>query len=131
MANEIYNRLTLRGDTTEIQDYLNFIKGKDTVIDCDKIIPMPEQLKGTKASTSTDEAILYYLLKDGISEVISNVTTWHRDPPSSWWKKSQEEFDEMHRQGKQYYQNYLDLGYATWYEWVVKNWEMSFIYAYE
>ena len=131
MANEIYNRLTLRGNAAEIQECINFIKGDDTVIDCEKIIPIPIQLKNTSVSTNTNECILYYLLKDGISEVISNVTEWRTDPPSSWWNKSQEEFDKMYQQGKQYYQNYLDLGYTTWYKWAWDNWGTCSTYTYD
>lgn len=61
MPNWITNRITLHGaDQNEINKVINFLRSKDSEVDFNKIIPMPEELKHTEAGSKAEEAWAYY-----------------------------------------------------------------------
>jgi hypothetical protein len=45
MPNYVRNRLTLKGEESKIKELLKQIKGKKTLFDFNKVIPMPENVK--------------------------------------------------------------------------------------
>ena len=59
MPNHIMNRLRLEGDQNRIDELLKSVKGKDSVLDFNRIIPMPESLN-IEAGSRTDNGLKAY-----------------------------------------------------------------------
>ena len=59
MPNHIMNRLRLSGDQNRIDELLKGVKGKDSVLDFNKIIPMPESLN-IEAGSRTEKGLKAY-----------------------------------------------------------------------
>ncbi|MCX4357986.1 MAG: hypothetical protein OSJ43_17505, partial [Oscillospiraceae bacterium] len=53
------NRLRLEGDQNRIDELLKSVKGKDSVLDFNKIIPMPESLN-IEAGSRTERGLKAY-----------------------------------------------------------------------
>lgn len=53
------NRLRLEGDQNRIDELLKSVKGKDSVLDFNRIIPMPESLN-IEAGSRTDNGLKAY-----------------------------------------------------------------------
>ena len=59
MPNHIMNRLRLEGDQSRIDELLKCVKGEDSILDFNKIIPMPESLN-IEAGIRTEKGLKAY-----------------------------------------------------------------------
>lgn len=130
MPNHIQNRLVVTANSyEELNDFLLRIKrteqidGEYPIIDFDKIIPMPKALRDTEASTRTDEAIYYYLVKTNQTEMVNRIL---RYPDvytmDRFADKSETELNELLEIGKKYVEIFKECGAKDWYDWSCANW---------
>ncbi len=119
------NRLRLSGDQNRIDELLKSVKGKDSVLDFNRIIPMPESLN-IEAGSRTEKGLKAY--KDFVY-VYTFAGTEQKDLLNI--PKEKEEIFLRARQdirrdewelGKAAFQNEQKYGATTWYEWARKNW---------
>ena len=115
MPNYVRNRISFEGDQNEIGRMLDSIQMEEHgigSIDFNKILPMPESLN-LEAGSRTDEGLrMYrgYLQAQRQNQPIGKYLRYQTEHPDSW---------EM---GKQAYQNILQYGAPTWFEWCTENW---------
>jgi hypothetical protein len=130
MPNNIQNRLVVTAiSNEELKDFLFRIKsaehfdGKEQEIDFNKIIPMPMALHNTEASSRTDDAIYYYLVKTNQVELISKIL---RHPQFYTMDRfaniNEEELKKLFEIGKKYVENFKAYGAKDWYDWRNSNW---------
>lgn len=136
MPNHITNRIEFYGEQSNIDKILELIKGEDSCIDFNKIIPMPESLNIASGS-STDNAIAYYVTErltipvehTDLAHLISNMfnKAWAYEVVSRVAKTAEtasiEDLDKLYEMGKQYMFNRTNYGCYTWYEWCNRNWD--------
>lgn len=128
MPNHIANKLVVESSKKgEIKRFLNFIKGnnKDEVIDFNTIIPMPNVLKDTEASTKTDKSVCYYLYVSNKLDELPKIIQYYQlqFPIEKILENStQEELDKLYLNGKKYYDIYKETNFITWYDWCNWNW---------
>lgn len=110
--------------------------------DFNKIIPMPESLDVCSGSI-TDECIVCYLTQKGtvsienlkdfdgvlLRKLVKNYFGGEGWPEEvlrrvrvKMKEETEENKDEMYRNGEVYVSNYLKYGYTTWYDWCYANW---------
>ena len=125
MPNHIMNRLRLEGDQKRIDELLKSVKGKDSVLDFNRIIPMPELLN-IEVGSRTEKGLKAY--KDFVY-VYTFAGTEQKDLLNI--PKEKEEIFLRTRQdirrdewklGKTAFQNEQKYGAATWYERACENW---------
>lgn len=126
MPNHVMSHLRLSGDQNRINEILESIKGEDTVLDFNKIIPMPESLD-IEASSKTDHGLAAY--KEFIAVYIFDGSVQKPDLLNIP-EKSEQAFLRMRKDiqpdewelGKTAFQNQIKYGAPTWYEWAIENW---------
>lgn len=119
------NRLRLSGDQNRIDELLKSVKSAESVLDFNKIIPMPKSLE-IEAGSRTNSGLKAY--KDFVY-VYTFAGTEEKDLLNI--SKEKEEIflkarpdikrDEWEL-GRAAFQNEQKYGAATWYDWAVKNW---------
>lgn len=112
MPNYVKNRLII--PTDRAAEVLAFVKSEDSLIDFNKIVPIPESLNCEDSSTG-DMGMQYLLLGD------SSFRTSERNQI----KERLEQlgyFDEAIALGKTYLKNIAETGHKTWYDWSIDNW---------
>lgn len=128
MPNHVINKLVvITENETELKNFLNSIKNKEDdnrVIDFNNILPMPEELKNTEASTRIDDAILYFLYKENRFDECEKYLSYPRklENIKTFDTKEEKECNEMYELGKYYIGLYDKYGYKNWYEWSKVNW---------
>lgn len=122
MPNHITNRLYVTANSAEeLTDFLKSIGTKESAIDFNKIVPMPQDLKGTEESSTTDDSICYYLIQTNQEELLNKIRRFNYND-NRFDGKSEEELAELYKKGKKYVDNYKKYGSATWYRWCLNNW---------
>lgn len=130
MPNWITNRITLHGaDQNEINKVINFLRSKDSEVDFNKIIPMPEELRHTEAGNKADYAWAYYHAKElGDFAEIDKMLDYE------WVKregiKTRDELLEyllgemtdIYEYGKELHRLDELYGCHDWYEWSLEHW---------
>ena len=125
MPNHIMNRLRLEGDQNRIDELLKSVKGKDSLLDFNRIIPMPESLN-IEAGSRTEKGLKAY--KDFVY-VYTFAGTEQKDLLNI--PKEKEEIFLRARQdirrdewelGRTAFQNEQKYGAPTWYEWAINAW---------
>lgn len=136
MPNHITNRIEFHGEQSNIDKVLELIKGEDSCIDFNKIIPMPESLN-IESGSNIDLAVAYYVTKrltipaeqTNLPKLISNMfsSNWVAEIISRLESRihtyTTEEMDNLYNMGKQYMFNRANYGCYTWYEWCNRNWD--------
>lgn len=125
MPNRVMNRLHLSGDQERINKLLESVKGEDSVLDFNRIIPMPETLN-IECGSRTDRGLKAY--KDFVY-VYTFAGTEEKDLLNI--PKEKEEIflktrpDIKHDEwelGKAAFQNKQKYGAPTWYQWALAAW---------
>lgn len=130
MPNHIQNRLLVTANSNEeIKEFLTRIKsnkefdGREQEIDFNKIIPMPIALRGTEASSRTDDAIYYYLVKTNQEELVSRIFRYHKCyTMDRFANRNENELNELFEIGKKYIENFKEYGAKDWYDWSIYHW---------
>jgi hypothetical protein len=130
MPNHIQNRLVVTANSNEeLKDFLLRIKsaehfdGKEQEIDFNQIIPMPTILRGTEASSRTDDAIYYYLAKTNQEEMVSCILQHHQFyTMDRFANRSEKELNELLEIGKKYVEIFKECGAKDWYDWSICHW---------
>jgi hypothetical protein len=117
MPNHVQNRLEIIGDELMVKNVMNFIAGKKTRIDFDKIIPMP---KGLEAEiNSAVESAAKHSLKIGFSSepLLAALERHNADKinPLSFNDKDWADYIQC-------LNNVRNTGFVYWYDWAVANW---------
>lgn len=125
MPNHVMNRLRMEGDQQRINELLESVKGKDSVLDFDKIIPMPESLN-IESGSRTERGLKAY--RDFVY-VYTFAGTEQKDLlniPKEKEKKFLKSRPDIRcdewELGKAAFQNEQKYGAPTWYEWSCNNW---------
>lgn len=116
MPNYIKNRLTVKEKAGEV---VAFLKGDNSAIDFNKIIPMPECLNICETSLG-DEGMKYLYL----SALSATEYLFHRKEIDEIKNRliQSKQFEEAIELGKKYLLNIANTGSKTWYDWSRKNW---------
>lgn len=130
MPNHIQNRLVVTANSNEeLKDFLLRIKsteqfdGKEQEIDFNQIIPMPTILRGTEASSRTDDAIYYYLVKTNQEEMVSSILRHsHLYTMDRFVGRNENELNELLEIDKKYVEIFKECGAKDWYDWSCDNW---------
>src|SRR6266478_2235736 len=97
MPNWTSNYIHAEGDPSDIRAFLDAIKADDTVLDFNRIIPMPELLKHTGSGQCTIDS--------------KTVSSWYLidDKHSRLFTPEEEE-------------QLAEIGYSSWYDWSCAHW---------
>ena len=126
MPNHVMNRLHLSGEQSRINELLESVKGEDSILDFNKIIPRPEALN-IEAGSRTDRGLAAY--KDFIA-VYTFDNAENKPDLLNIPEESEQAFLRMRTDiepdewelGKAAFQNQLKYGAPTWYDWACANW---------
>ena len=119
MPNHIMNRLRLEGDQNRIDELLKSVKGKDSVLDFNRIIPMPESLN-IEAGSRTDNGLkaykdfVYVYTFAGIEK--KDLLNIPKEKEEIFLRTRQDIRRDEWELGKAAFQNEQKYGAATWYE---------------
>lgn len=126
MPNHIQNILYVESKTREeLDSFLSTIKGEDEVIDFNKIVPMPKEIRETESSTNVDNALAYYLKMKNKEEEIKEFKRLCFFPihfQDKIGKMSEQEKADLLNVGERYYNIFKTYGYLNWYDWSLANW---------
>ena len=129
MPNHVQNRLVVTANSNEeLKEFLLRIKsaehfdGKEQAIDFNQVIPMPMALRDTEASSRTDEAIYYYLVKTNQKEMLSSILSSYHFTMDRFANRSENELNELLELGKKYVEIFKECGAKNWYDWSYANW---------
>lgn len=125
MPNHVMNRLHLSGDQERINKLLESVKGEDSVLDFNRIIPMPETLN-IECGSRTDRGLKAY--KDFVY-IYTFAGTEEKDLLSIPKEKEEiflKERPDIQRDewelGRTAFQNEQKYGAPTWYQWAKNAW---------
>lgn len=130
MPNHISNRLVVTANSNEeITLFLDAIESEEMehdkclVIDFNKIIPMPEELRNTSASSDTDNGIYYYLVQSNQRDMLKHLLYCPEFYSMDRFKTySQNKLNELYAIGEKYVALYRKYGSKDWYDWSLANW---------
>lgn len=130
MPNHIQNRLVVTANSAEeLNTFLVTIKGNEKIdgeypdIDFNKIIPMPMALHNTEASSRTDDAVYYYLVKTNQEEMVSRILRFPKFYTTDRFaNRNEEELKELFEIGEKYVEIFKECGAKDWYAWSIYNW---------
>ena len=147
MPNWITNRVTLHNaDQKEIDKVIDFLRSKDSELDFNNIISMPEELKNTTAGSKADYAWAYYharelgdfveidkmldyewVKREGIKtrdELLDNLSKSHIEACKfdSLLEHLFEGYEDIHKYGEWLYNLDKKYGCHDWYEWSLDHW---------
>ena len=125
MPNHIMNLLRLSGEQSRIEELLESVRGEDTLLDFNKIIPMPESLRIESGSRTSNglkaykDFVYVYTLGGSEEKDLLNIPKEKEEiyltvrpdiKPDEW---------EL---GRAAFQNEQKYGAPTWYEWANREW---------
>ncbi|MCM1298956.1 MAG: hypothetical protein NC203_07830 [Firmicutes bacterium] len=125
MPNYIANRLHLSGEQSRIDELLESIKGEETVIDFNRIVPMPESLD-IEAGSRTNNGLKAYkdfvavYTMDGTME--RNLLNVSKESEDAFLKLRPDIDRDTWEIGKKAFQNEQKYGVPTGYDFHVQFW---------
>lgn len=125
MPNHIANKLTITtNNEQELREVLNFLCGDSTeeYIDFNSIIPMPQCLKDTEASSIVTNAVICFLYHNERFDLIDKLFPYRKNIDTIISKKSAENLQDTLELGCKYFKIYEECGFFSWYEWSCANW---------
>lgn len=130
MPNWITNRVTLHGaDQKKINEAIDFLRSKDSGVDFNNIIPMPEELRDTEAGSKADYAWAYYHARE-----LGDFTEIDKMLRYAWVKREgintrDELLDhllgekpDIYKYGKELHRLDGLYGCHDWYVWSLEHW---------
>ena len=125
MPNHIMNCLRLSGDQERIDELLKSVKGEESVLDFNKIIPMPESLH-IECGSRTDrglkaykEFIAFYTLDGTEKRDLLNIP---KEKEEMFLKARPDIQRDEWELGRAAFQNKQKYGVPTWLEWARQSW---------
>lgn len=130
MPNWITNRVTLHNaDQKEIDKVIDFLRSKDSELDFNNIISMPEELKNTTAGSKADYAWAYYHARElgGFAEIDKMLNyAWVKREGIKTRDELLEyllgEMTDIYEYGKELHRLDELYGCHDWYEWSLEHW---------
>lgn len=116
MANDIMNRITFNGDPEKIKTLLSQLHGENG-FDFNRLIPMPKELDITSPSPWE----IYIEHHRDSEDMIERLPLQYKDE----YKKAKRNHTPSEKDliyGERAYNNILDYGHPTWYEWCTEKW---------
>lgn len=119
------NRLRLSGEKSRIDEFLESVKGEESVLDFNRVIPMPESLN-IECGSRTDRGLKAY---KGFVYVYTFAGTEEKDllnipkeKEDAFLRARQDIRRDEWELGKAAFQNERKYGAPTWYEWARQSW---------
>ncbi len=125
MANYIMNRLHLSGDQKQIDELLKSVRGEESVMDFNKIIPMPESLhieSGSRTDTGLKaykDFVYVYTFAGTEKKDLLNIP---KEKEEVFLKTRPDIRRDEWELGRSAFQNEQKYGATTWYEWSMRSW---------
>ncbi len=125
MPNHVMNRLHLSGEKSRIDELLKSVKGEDSVLDFNRIIPMPETLN-IECGSRTDRGLkaykdfVYVYTFAGTEE--KDLLNIPKEKEEIFLKARPDIKQDEWELGKAAFQNEQKYGAATWYDWARRSW---------
>ncbi len=119
------NQLHLSGEQKRIDDLLKSVKGEDSVLDFNKIIPMPESLN-IECGSRTDRGLkaykdfVYVYTFAGTEE--KDLLNIPKEKEAAFLRVRQDIRRDEWELGRTAFQNEQKYGAPTWYQWAVAAW---------
>lgn len=126
-----YTRTKIYGTKKQIKELFDKIgsynESNTPVIDFNKLIPMPEDVKNTKADGFNDDGFVYFLYENPYIDTSFfarsdlddiNPERGHRIAN----RYSTEELNQLRKAGEKQYDNLKNYGARHWYDWSYRNW---------
>ena len=126
IPNHVKNKLRLSGEQSRINKLLDSVKGEDTVLDFNKIIPMPESLKIESGKRTEIGLKAYcgfigmYIFKKG--ENMPDLLNIPEKSEQAYLGSLKDMDSEQWELGKTAFLNQIKYSAPTWYEWAIENW---------
>lgn len=129
MPNHVQNKIVFSGDQKQITAMMKKIQNDEFgfgTIDFNKIIPMPESLKIEAGSKTNKGLSIFREIVERHLENTDDATPVSMDDIA---KNAEEELRAQNAEigeewelGIKAWQNIVDYGFPTWYEWSIANW---------
>lgn len=119
------NQLHLSGEQKRIDDLLKSVKGEDSVLNFNRIIPMPESLN-IECGSRTDRGLkaykdfVYVYTFAGTEE--KDLMNIPKEKEAAFLRVRQDIRRDEWELGKAAFQNERKYGAPTWYEWARQSW---------
>ena len=113
MPNHTANNLTVHGPAADVLRFVAQATGTDSALDFNKLLPMPEELRGTSSPTRivSQEEIDNMWADWNKRKAEGNLSSFEKERPMGLGI-TQAKHDEF----------ILKYGYDNWYDWSVFNW---------
>lgn len=127
MPNHITNRIKIQADAGRIKEILSAVQDDKigiSSLDFNKIIPMPESLDITEGS-QTEKGLKMYRDFLAASKVFSAAAPENQEAAKKHLEKylrMQENDPETWDLGEKAYNNIVNYGHQSWYNWCISNW---------
>lgn len=126
-----YTRTKIFGTKEQIKQLFDKIgsynKDDAPVIDFNKLIPMPEDIRDTRVDSYNEEAFTYFLYKNPYIDTSffdrsdrHSINQEYGHIIANRYKT--EELNQLYKAGEKQYDNIKRYGSRNWYDWSVKNW---------
>lgn len=127
MPNWTHNRVTISGSSKTIAEIKNLLRSDDTVLDFQKIIPIPESLlveSGGMENIAMEMASSapYSIARENARKQMERMLPYTATHETKTVISELKTEDDVIALGKVYLENKEKYGYADWYGWCCDNW---------
>ena len=125
MPNHIMNQLHLSGEQQRIDELLESVKGEESLLDFNRVIPMPESLN-IECGSRTDRGlkaykdfVYVYTFAETEKKDLLNIP---KEKEDAFLRARQDIRRDEWELGKTAFQNEQKYGVPTWLEWARQSW---------